>query len=354
MATAYDVVLRAVSGTPSTVLLYPVNETAADRSAYDVYLYEVHATPSTVVLRRVPGVAAVGGGGTDWLGAGSATIALTTAGAGRRARLGAGSATAVVTTAGAGRRGRFGAGAASVVFTVAGAAARARFGAGSGSAVFTTAGAGLRGRFGAGSATVALTTASSGARSRLGTGATAIVFTSTAAAARIRGGAGSATIRFRAYAGNPYLLEAPMATVRLAISLTVSDAALDTDSTPPVMVVEKTIAGLNSYAQKRLLVNNTTKTLWSSSAVGEALTTFAFLAIWCDTTALELELTCNDADAAEAIFTVSLAPGVPFILGADESRYNPGTLAGSADVIDLIRVKNGAATDAVVNMVYAA
>ena len=353
MATAYDVVLRAVSGTPSTVLLYPVNETAEDRSAYDVYLYEVHATPSTVVLRRVPGVAAVGGGGTDWLGAGSATIALTTAGAGRRARFGAGSATVVVTTAGAGRRGRLGAGAASAVFTVAGAAARARFGAGSGSVVFTTAGVGLRGRFGAGSATVALTTAGAGLRGRRGTGATAIVFTSTAAAARIRGGAGSATIRFRAYAGNPYLLEAPMATVRLAISLTVSDAALDTDSTPPVVVVEKTVAGVTAYEQKRRVVNNTTVSLWSSSAVGEALTDFDFLALWVDTGSVEVELTCNDGDAAEAIFTVTVTADTPLILGDDASRYDTGALTGTADVIDLIRVKNSVASDVVVSLFLA-
>ena len=76
MATAYDVVLRAVSGTPSTVLLYPVNETAADRSAYDVYLYEVDSTPSTVVLRAVPGVAESSGGGTTWQGDASVSVAV--------------------------------------------------------------------------------------------------------------------------------------------------------------------------------------------------------------------------------------------------------------------------------------
>lgn len=352
MATAYDVVLRAVSGTPSTVLLYPVNETAEDRSAYNVYLYEVHATPSTVVLRRVPGVAEATGGGTEWFGAGSATIALTTAGAGLRGRFGAGAGSVVLTTAGAGRRSRLGAGSASVVFAAAGAGVRARFGAGSAAVVFTVAGAGRRGRFGAGSATVALTTAGAGTRSRLGAGSASIVFTSAAAGYRIRFGAGSATIRFRAYSGNPYLLEAPMATVSLTVSLTISDAALDDDSTPPVMVVEKTITGLVAHAQKRFVVNAATATLWSSTGVGEALSSFSFLAAW-SSAEVELELTCNDGHASEAIFTVKLAPNVPFFLGSDDSRYNAGDFSGTADVIDLIRVKNSNAADAVVNLILA-
>lgn len=335
MATAYDVVLREVSGTPSTVLLYPLDETSPDRSAYDVFLYEVSGTPSTVLLYPVPGVAeAPSGGGTEWFGAGSATIALTTAGAGRRDRLGAGSVSIALTTAGVGTRGRFGAGSAAAV-------------------AFTTAGAGLRERFGAGDATIALTTAGAGVRGRFGAGSALVVFTSTAAGYRIRFGAGSATIRFRAYSGNPYLLEAPMATIALTVSLTLSDAALDDDSTPPVMVVEKTIAGLVAHAQKRFVVNAATATLWSSSAVGEALSSFSFLAVW-SSAEVELELTCNDGHASEAIFTVTLAPNVPFFLGSDDSRYNGGDFSGTADVVDLIRVKNNNAADAVVNLILAA
>ena len=142
-------------------------------------------------------------------------------------------------------------------------------------------------------------------------------------------------------------------TLTLAYSLTVTDNDADTDGTPPIMVVEKSIAGLTTPEKKRFVVNNTTKTMWSSSAVGEPLTTFSFLAIW-TSIEVELELTCNDADAAEAIFTVKLVPNVPFVLGSDDSRYNTGALTGSADVIDLIRVKNSAATDAIVNMVIAA
>lgn len=312
MASAADVVLRSVHATPSTVVLYAVQTTPEDRTAYDVYLYEVNSTPSTVVLRRVPGVAETSGG-TTWQGGASVGVAVTVAAAGTRVRLGDAAT----------------------------------------STVFSTVAEGRRVRLGDASAAVALTTSADAFAIRGGSASAAVAFTASADALRYRFSSTTARIEFFAVT-NPYPRSPLMATVRLAISLTVSDAALDTDSTAPVMIVEKTIAGLNAYSQKRLLVNNTTKTLWSATAVGEALTSFSFLAIWCDTTSLELELTCNDGDAAEAISTVSLAPGVPFFLGADESRYNPGSLSGTADVIDLIRVKNAAATDAVVNMVYAA
>ena len=143
-------------------------------------------------------------------------------------------------------------------------------------------------------------------------------------------------------------------TITLSTSLTITDGDADTDSTPPTYVVEKSVAALTSVQPPiRRIVNNTTVTLWSSSAAG-ALGSFSFMAIWCDTSSLEVELTCNDGDAAEAIFTVTLVPGVPLMLGSDDSRYNTGALTGTADVIDLIRVKNGSATNAVVNLVLAA
>jgi hypothetical protein len=101
-------------------------------------------------------------------------------------------------------------------------------------------------------------------------------------------------------------------------------------------------------------VNNTTTTLWSSTAVGEPLGSFALMALWVTTGSVEVELTCNDGDAAEAIFTVTVVPNAPLVLGSDDSRYNTGALTGTADVIDLIRVKNGSATDVVVNFFLAA
>lgn len=352
MASAADVVLRSVHATPSTVVLYAVQTTPEDRSAYDVYLYEVDSTPSTVVLRAVPGVAESSGGGTTWQGDASVSVAITVAAEGTRVRLGDAALAVALVTVADGRRVRLGDASAAVALTTVAEGVRFRLGSASVAAALTTSADGVASASAAPRRRSPSRPRATPSRSAAGRPARR----SLSLRARPRYGIDSARPR-RGSSSSPSRTPTPeplMATVRLAISLTVSDAALDTDSTPPVMVVEKTIAGLNAYSQKRLLVNNTTKTLWSASAVGEALTSFSFLAIWCDTTGLELELTCNDGDAAEAVATVSLTPGVPFLLGADESRYNPGALTGTADVIDLIRVKNAAATDAVVNMVYAA
>lgn len=142
-------------------------------------------------------------------------------------------------------------------------------------------------------------------------------------------------------------------TINLSMTLTVTDSDQDSDSTPPVFVVEKTIAGVTAYEQKRRVVNNTTVSMWSSGAVGEALTDFDFLALWVDTGSVEVELTCNDGDAAEAIFTVTVTADCPLVLGDDASRYNTGALTGTADVIDLIRVKNSVASNVVVSLFLA-
>lgn len=139
-------------------------------------------------------------------------------------------------------------------------------------------------------------------------------------------------------------------TALLTMSLRVTDGDMNDDSTPPVFVVQKTVAGITSYAHKRLVVNNTTTTLWSSTGVGEPLGDFDLAVLWVETGSLEVELTCNDGHASEAIFTVTVTADCPLVLGDDASRYNTGALTGTADVIDLIRVKNGAATDVVVHL----
>lgn len=141
-------------------------------------------------------------------------------------------------------------------------------------------------------------------------------------------------------------------TVNLYLSVQIVDNDADDDSTSPTYVIEKSIAGLTTAEKKRIVVNNTTKTLYSSAGVGEAAGDFDLLVVWSDTE-VELELTCNDGHASEAIFTVKLAPNVPFFLGSDDSRYNAGDFSGTADVIDLIRVKNSNAADAVVNLILA-
>lgn len=139
-------------------------------------------------------------------------------------------------------------------------------------------------------------------------------------------------------------------TVNLYLSVQIVDNDADDDTTSPTYVVEKAITGLTTAEKKRIVVNNTTKTLYSSTGVGEAAADFDLLVVWSDVE-VELELTCNDGDAAEAIHTVKLVPNVPYVLGSDDGRYNTGALTGSADVYDLIRVKNSNATDAIVHFV---
>lgn len=66
----------------------------------------------------------------------------------------------------------------------------------------------------------------------------------------------------------------------------------------------------------------------------------------------QLELTCNNGDAAEQIFVVQLRAFLPFRLHSDISRYGISAggngFAGTADVIDLIRYKNTTAAALVV------
>jgi len=72
----------------------------------------------------------------------------------------------------------------------------------------------------------------------------------------------------------------------------------------------------------------------------------------------ELELTCNEADAAENIFVFQLVAGLPFKLFSDIARYNIASgangFAGTADVIDLLRFKNTTASTIFVTFALAA
>lgn len=58
----------------------------------------------------------------------------------------------------------------------------------------------------------------------------------------------------------------------------------------------------------------------------------------------QLELTCNNLDAAENIFVLQLVAGLPFKLFSNISRYNISAggsgFSGTADVIDQIRFSN--------------
>lgn len=72
----------------------------------------------------------------------------------------------------------------------------------------------------------------------------------------------------------------------------------------------------------------------------------------------ELELTCNNGDAAENIFVLTLLTGLPFRLFSDASRFNIAAggngFAGTADIIDLVRFKNTGSSDVKVTFAVAA
>jgi hypothetical protein len=69
----------------------------------------------------------------------------------------------------------------------------------------------------------------------------------------------------------------------------------------------------------------------------------------------QVELTCNNLDAAEQIFIVQLMAGLPFKLYSNISRYSISAggngFAGTADVIDHIRYKN--TTSAAISVTFA-
>jgi len=72
-----------------------------------------------------------------------------------------------------------------------------------------------------------------------------------------------------------------------------------------------------------------------------------------------LELTCNNADAAEQLFVIQLMAGLPFKLYSDISVYSlvageDGFTDGSDDVIDMIRYKNTTAATLFVTFALAA
>lgn len=69
---------------------------------------------------------------------------------------------------------------------------------------------------------------------------------------------------------------------------------------------------------------------------------FDFLYIYAKTGNVDVEFTCNEGNANEALSVVRVVAGVPLVLGADDSIYgtaaNQGLTGGSADVIDKIRI----------------
>ena len=113
---------------------------------------------------------------------------------------------------------------------------------------------------------------------------------------------------------------------------------LASDSTP----TEMTITNLHDSTVS--IAASTTVVLYDPTLSSVPFITTAPLALVLvsDTDSVEIELTTNEDNAAEAIGLVTLKAGVPFALGDLAGRFNYTTdaFAGTLDTIDKIRAKN--------------
>jgi hypothetical protein len=147
------------------------------------------------------------------------------------------------------------------------------------------------------------------------------------------------------------------ATLALLVQITVTDPDADADAEPVVHRIEKSITAIDEHVHRKgSIANGATRILWNPSVdTSEQIGTFQFLALWADGQ-VELELTTNEGAGAEELALVTLPANVPFLLGLDDGRYNysaSDAFAGSADVIDKIRIKNSSGAAVRYNLVMA-
>ena len=105
---------------------------------------------------------------------------------------------------------------------------------------------------------------------------------------------------------------------------------------------------LNELSTQEITVDASTTTVvwdptnWSNYPISD----FDFLCI-VSTIDLDMELTCNEGDSNEELFTVRLSKDLPFMLPSNVSYYNHSSndaFGGTADVIDKIRVQESNGT----------
>lgn len=117
---------------------------------------------------------------------------------------------------------------------------------------------------------------------------------------------------------------------------------LGSRETPTVL----SVSGYEYRVRKSLAVTTT----WSAWSAGSAsLTDFDFCYIMSDLDGVQVELTTDVGnDVGDEYMVVTLKAGVPLILGADDgiANYTVNWGAGTADVIDRIRVRNPSAVTA--------
>lgn len=104
----------------------------------------------------------------------------------------------------------------------------------------------------------------------------------------------------------------------------------------------------NLYDNTTTIAASATAVLYDPTLTGVPATSNAWLllVLISDTDNVEIELTCNEDDTNERQFSITLAQGVPFVLGDDASRFNYSvgsagdSFGGTLDSIDRIRAKN--------------
>lgn len=142
-----------------------------------------------------------------------------------------------------------------------------------------------------------------------------------------------------------------------SLSLTVNLTSTGIDGTErPLYFANKQITSLATTANVMnfTFAGNDTVTVWNPTVDSlNPITDFDFIFIVARTGSVQLECTCNEGDANEALDVKTLVAGVPFILAADDSVYGAAAsqgIGGSADVIDKLRIKDisGAANEVTV------
>jgi hypothetical protein len=105
---------------------------------------------------------------------------------------------------------------------------------------------------------------------------------------------------------------------------------------------------LNELSKQEITVAaSTTTIIWDPvNWTNYPITDFDFMTI-VPTVDLDMELTCNEGDANEELFTIPLAKNLPVHFASNRSYYNHSAsdaFAGTLDVIDKIRVQEGNGT----------
>lgn len=145
-------------------------------------------------------------------------------------------------------------------------------------------------------------------------------------------------------------------TINLRVEVTITDEDADADAVPEQLVIEKELTALTNVVRRRVPVADAaTATLWDPGTLSD-VGSFSFLLVASDVQ-VELELNAGSGDADENRFVATIAPDAPLILAADDSRLREAGdngFAGTADVIDKLRVKNSSGSAAKVDLILAA